>query len=176
MTWTPERVASNTGPIIANLIEYFKAHQTEAIAWACAAAGITAPDDIAYFYDTNAGSQDRIFPNVQFLNEDEDTDYIEAGNAITYPIDLQMELAHEMAALETLAEQASILRAQAKVYMRAIESMVLNIPTATLMSGISNYTYPNVDKIRKRLGMLRGDSSIIGYVPSMRITWQFQEN
>jgi hypothetical protein len=136
LTWAPANAATDIRPLSPNLLQFFRDNQTEVLDWANGGPGL---DDFQVIYNTDEGShQNSIFPNLQVFSESHRTTFRNDGLHVEYSLTLIAEMA---------GTDATQLRLDAKNYGYALESMLMNVPTATLMNGLSGYTKPNVTEL-----------------------------
>ena len=119
MAWTPKYNALNLRSIADNLIEYWKDNQVEVFAW----AGDADLPPIKAFTDVLI--QGPVFPAVALSNDLDAVDYTgDVLNAGYQPI----------FSLMVVNKDPSIAMQHARLYSRALISMLLNCPAATLLA------------------------------------------
>lgn len=163
MVWNPTERATDIRAISPNLLAYFRTNQTQALNWANSGTGLA---DFAVIYNTNEGLLYTIFPNLMVFRERHRSRFTDGGQDIEYSFDFIYEVA---------GADATALRVNAKKYGYALESMILNIPSATLMNGVSNYTRPTVNEVVLEHGPLRGEEGNWMIGSTLSATFEFQE-
>jgi len=162
MVWSPAIQATDIRPLSPNLLQFFRDHQTEALNWANGGPGL---DDFAVIYDTDEGSQYQIFPNVQVYGERYSTGLNDYGTGIKYTLDLVFEV-H--------GADPNALKVEVRKRCYALESMALNIPSATLTNGLSGNTRPIINEASAELGpALKGEEGNWLIRSILKLTFEF---
>lgn len=125
MPWTPTKQVIDLTKLADNLLAYIEAQDAAALTWA---NGGTALPEFAATYSNATGRLQTIFPSVLILNQQVETDL--TGDVLLGGWEVTLEVAISGADADTLATTT-------KKYGKAIESILSNIPSATLTSGSS---------------------------------------
>lgn len=118
MTWAPQYKVADVTEVVDNLITYFEANQSDALEWAGVEDG-----GFARFYPNAPGRLISKFPSLVFLDQRYETDL--SGDALLVGLELRMEGCVTGGNLDTLTLTT-------KRYAMAMESMLANVPSATL--------------------------------------------
>jgi hypothetical protein len=122
MPWTPTQYTLNCRAIADNLLAYMNTNQSDALTWANGASGMKAFQSIA---NSLADRTTPVFPAMQFLDDNDqqlfEDGVIEGAYVVTF---------------ETMVQHATAATAisQARIYAKAISSMIRNCPNSTLIS------------------------------------------
>ena len=139
MSWNPALKVANKRQIAANLLNFVKANQEDALAWAKTQAGLS--ETVKKFITFDDALGDRDSPNVPSLAISDDDD------ASDYTADMT-NAAYRLTFLARIqnADFNKVVR-QARVYSLCLESLIRNIPTATLLADthIDNYTLETIE-------------------------------
>ena len=119
MAWTPANKTIDAQVIADNLLAYFAANQVEALAWA---SGSTLKP-FKNFSATVANRSVPVYPAIAFSDDNDAVDYaadnLQAAYSVTFEVMIQN------------ADPSTAIQ-QARLYLKAIVSMIRNIPHATL--------------------------------------------
>jgi hypothetical protein len=147
MPWTPTKQVIDLSPVVDNLLGYFEANDADALAWA---NGGDALPEFEKFYSNASGRLQTIFPSLMVLSQESETDL--AGEVNVAGLQLTLEAT-------ITGSNADQLVADSKKYARAVESMLANIPSATLTDGCSPDHQSHLFEIETRLDILRGQAN-----------------
>jgi hypothetical protein len=131
LTWTPQHSATDVRAIAGNLITFFETNQSGAFEWARSGGGLPA----LTFYRTAQSRIETNFPHFGLVGRRVEIDDADDGLRITYTLTFELEIAAEFTKEQKKAALVQ-LQADTDSYVYAIESMYLNIPNATLFTGI----------------------------------------
>jgi hypothetical protein len=122
MAWTPTYSILAPRAIASNLLAWFSTNQTEAILWANAGTALRPLKSIA---DALADPSNPVFPALQFLDDNDAADYSGDQGIGSYSVTFECMV---QSAVPATAIQ------EARVYDKAIKSMIRECPDATLLS------------------------------------------
>lgn len=121
MAWTPTYKVIQARQTVPNLFTYFETNQADALLWAHGSALIP-------FQEFSDGVQNRafpIFPSIAFKRDSSRT--VGDGEVLQVEYSVVFEMV-----IENATPGAAV--AQARSYLTAIQSMMANIPDATLLA------------------------------------------
>lgn len=126
MTWAPTNKVVDLTKVVDNLLGYIEAQQTDALVWAKDTSDDALPD-FAGIYPNATGRLATKFPQLIVLDQEHlaeagDTDN---GDIVRITLALTLEVA-------LTGPDADALVLTTKKYGLALESMLVNIPAATL--------------------------------------------
>lgn len=147
MTWVPPNKVIDLSQVADNLIGYIDTYQTDALAWASGGLGLA---DFAKFYTNASGRLQTIFPSLMILTQESETDL--SGDVLIAGLQMTLEATIGGGDPDELV-------ANTKVYAKAIESMLANIPSATLTANSDPAMNASLFEIETRLDILRGQQS-----------------
>ena len=124
--WTPENKVLDVVNVVDNLLAYIGDNQTDALEWA---NGGTPMDDFASLYPNAPGRLISKFPALICLSQAYETDL--TGDLLIAGLELKFEGAVTGPNLDDLTLNT-------KRYAMAVESMLANVPSATLSAGATN--------------------------------------
>lgn len=130
MAWTPKEQVLDLTPIIDNLLGYIEANDADALAWA---NGGDAMDEFAGLYPNASGRLATKFPQLIVLDQEIRVQIggsENEGDILIGTLALTLEGA-------VMGKDVDPLVQDAKVRAKAVESMLMNIPLATLAAGCS---------------------------------------
>jgi hypothetical protein len=133
MAWTPEHKATDVRAILGNLLAYFASNQVAALAWASPSVLLTP----LTFYPTSEVLIKTDFPHAGCVKRRVTVTLGESVNTITYDLTWQLETAVEHTKATRTAKLLELQR-DTDNYGLALESMFLNIPHATVLTGIAD--------------------------------------
>jgi len=123
MVWAPSKAVITPRALAVNLLTYFGTHQADALTWA-GGTGLVA----LRAYSTVASRVDNkpIYPMISFLDDNDSVIY---GNDLS-------EAAYQVT-FEVVIENTNPATAveNAKIYAKALVSMIINCPAADLATG-----------------------------------------
>lgn len=132
MTWAPTKQVIDLSGVVDNLLEYIETNQADAHLW----ANGEPLDDYKALYPNATGRLSTKFPHLIVLDQEhkgEDTD-TEQGEVLAITLVLTLEGAVTGSNVDTVVNNA-------KKYALALESMLMNIPSATLTGSASVHGY-----------------------------------
>ena len=121
MAWTPDAKVFDFRHIGQNLLDFVEANQQDALVW----AGGPGLKVFEKFYTNASGRLQTIFPSLMILDQTTTTDLEDINEG-------DVALTFEATVTGGDADQ---LVADTKTYAMALESMLVNIPPASLMAG-----------------------------------------
>jgi hypothetical protein len=120
MVWAPRANVIDLTQIADNLLAYIADNQTDALIWANGGTGL---DDFAKFYTNAVGRLQTQFPSLMILTQRAEPDL--SGEILLSRLEVTLE--------GTIAgNETDTLVRDAKIYAKAVESMIMNIPPETL--------------------------------------------
>jgi hypothetical protein len=130
MVWSPTLKSTARHFIAKNILAFIEANQTEALAWA--KAQLLYAGDVPNFvtvFNSSAGRVVAIWPNLMLIR---------AGTATAEaPDDYSVAEVHDFAFELAIAHgDPDTLTALCEVYIVAVDSMLRNIPRASLITGM----------------------------------------
>lgn len=144
MAWTPETNVIDLSQIADNLIGYIEANQDDVLTW----AGGVAP--FQKFYTNASGRLQTIFPSLMILSQTAETDI--SGDILIAGLEMTLEATIS-------GPNADELVANTKLYAKGIESILANIPSASLTANSDPVMTSSLFEIETRLDILRGQKS-----------------
>jgi hypothetical protein len=145
MAWAPQKQVIDLSQIADNLLGYIEANQVEVLDW----AGDNL-NPFAKFYTNASGRLQTIFPSLMILSQTCETDI--SGDILVAGLELTLEA--------TIGgPNADELVANTKLYAKSVESMLANIPSATLTANSDPIMTAALFEIETRLDILRGQQS-----------------
>jgi hypothetical protein len=147
MPWTPRKQVIDLTPIADNLLGYIGTNDADSLEWANEGPGL---DQFAKLYTNASGRLQTQFPSLMVLSQEMETDL--AGEVLVSGVQLTLEAT-------ITGPDADTLVADTKKYARAVESMLANIPSATLTANCSPAHQANLVEIETRLDILRGQAN-----------------
>lgn len=145
MAWLPTAKVIDLSQTADNLLAYIAANQTDALEWA--EPGL---DDFQKFYTNASGRLATQFPSLMILSQRVDTDL--AGDTLDAALQLILEATIS-------GSDADELVAKTKHYSKAVESMLLNVPSEVLMANAEGYHRSYAVELETELDILRGQQS-----------------
>jgi hypothetical protein len=161
--YVPTQDAPDTRLVVPNLLAYIAAQVGEAVKWAN--GGVALPE-FKKLFTSAEGRVHQIFPDLMVLSESAVARQTDAGLQIEY------ELLFE---LEIVGKSADVVTALAKTYVYAVESMLVNIPPATLLAGTSLDLMVILRSIGHDIGQQGRLDSQHFRAPRVRANWTFSE-
>jgi hypothetical protein len=131
MAWAPTEVATDVRAVVGNLFAYIAANQTAALTWSSPS---TALADLT-LYRTAEVRAKTDFPHLGIVRRRITTDDQNDGLHVRYELTFEMEIAAEFAK-DARTDALTQLQADSDNYSYAIESMLVNIPNATLFASV----------------------------------------
>src|SRR5687767_6304164 len=125
MAWTPTNKVINTRILASNILTFIAANQTDALTWANGAPGMINFQDIN---DSVANRNNPIFPAIALRDDDDAADY--TGDLIEPAYSATFEVMVESSVPSTAVTKA-------RVYSLALSSMLRNMTSAELTSGLT---------------------------------------
>jgi hypothetical protein len=126
MAWTPQYKVIDQRLLAENLLAYMETNQTDALTWANEGAGLS---DFQRFYTNASGRLQTISPCLMILGQQVETNLEDSLQS-----DFRLVLEGAVSGPDT-----DELVANAKRYAMAVESMAVNIPSATLVANSLHY-------------------------------------
>ena len=159
MAWTPTNRVPQLTLYSANLLAYIAANYAEALTWA---GGGSLPSFVRV-YNSAAGRIYDAFPYLLLLDESAATDYTSDLNETAWQVTLEWAISADATqAADANSPIGDDLAQQARVYAMALESVLLNIPSASLLSGATYTNAPEAESIQTDFDALRQGPS--GYL------------
>lgn len=121
MPWTPTYAVINARTIVGNLLTYFEANQADALLWAHG----SALRPFEQFSDSIANRAIPVFPSIAFRRDSMTTGG--DGDLLETEYSLVFEVVIESQSPDTAVSEA-------RSYAKAIASMMVNCPDATLLA------------------------------------------
>lgn len=162
MAWEPTNEAPDTRKLVSNLLAFIVANSAAAATWAN--GGSTLPG-FAKVWNSAEGRVHKYFPDVMVLSESA------VAREAAQGIEVDFELLFE---IEVVGKTADTVTELAKKYVAALESMLVNIPHATLMAGTS-LSLAMVQEMGHDLGAQGKLNSQHFRAPRVRVRWKFTE-
>lgn len=125
MTYVPTKQVVDLTPLIDNLKAYVIDTDNEALAWANGGTGMT---EFQEFFTNARGRTQTIFPQILVLTQTIETDL--SGEILIAGWQVVLEVA-------VAGPDADDVATDTKRYGKAVESMISNIPSATLTANTS---------------------------------------
>lgn len=119
MVWSPTIAVTESRAIAENLLTFFEANQADAILW----ANGSALRPIQRFENSVANRNLPVYPAVTFIQDVDETVYDEDIEASIYTVNFLL--------MVTGPVPATVV-SEARKYTKALESMIVNCPAATL--------------------------------------------
>lgn len=146
MAWSPNINVIDVTQIADNLLTYIEANNEQVLDWAS-----TAPlTSFQAFYTNASGRLQTLFPSLMILSQEVETDL--TGDVLIAGLQLTLEGT-------VSGSDANTLTQNTKVYAKALESMLANIPSATLTANSSPVMQATLFEIETRLDILRGQQT-----------------
>lgn len=120
MTWAPAKQVIDTSPLIDNWLAYVDAQDADALAWANGGQGML---EFQGLYSNATGRLQTVYPQHMVIRQAIETDL--TGDILIAGWQLVLETALS-------GPDADELATDTKKYGKAVESMLSNIPSATL--------------------------------------------
>jgi hypothetical protein len=169
MPWNPPLKSTGRYFAAANLLAFIAANQTAALAWAKAALSYAGdvPNFVALF-NSSAGRVVSQWPNLMLVRAGTATAEAENDYALVEVQDFEFEIAVTHADPDTLTHLT-------EVYIVAVDSMLRNIPSATLKTGVTNAGKVICDVLAVDRDQTRLGQSIYLQAPRIRARVQMWE-
>lgn len=132
MPWTPSIAATDVRAIVSNLVAYLDANQADALAWASPGRELA---DLT-IYDSAEVRIKADFPHMGLVRRRVTTDETDAGLVITCDLTWETEVSTTFANEAARTAAVTQLRKDVDNYGYAVESMLLNVPRATLLANV----------------------------------------
>lgn len=156
MAWAPALKVIDLSQVADNLLGYIETNQEDALEW----AGGPGMIPFEKFYTNASGRLQTIFPSLMILAQKAETDLTsEALDAA-----LQMVLEGTVS-----GSNADELVADTKKYSMAVESMLANIPSASLMANSNRYHRAYITELETELDILRGNQTPSAFLQIFQI-------
>ena len=162
MAWTPQKNVVDLTKIVDNLLAYIEQNDDAALLWANDNA--EALPEFAKLYSNASGRLGTIFPSIMVLtqaDEGEESEW-QGGDVLLTGLQLTFEVT-------LTGSKADELVLTTKKYERALKSMLVNCPPATLYADSSI-----VDAFMKQIGtkfdILRGQKTANSYLQIFQTT------
>lgn len=157
MAWTPAAKIIDLVPVADNLLAYIQANQTDALEWANGGPGL---NDFAKLYTNASGRLQTMFPSLMILAQAEEPDI--AGEVLLSGLQLTLE--------GTISGgDADQLVLDTKKYAKAVASMLMNIPSASLMAGTDDVTHSQIHELETKYDILRGQQGSTAFLQIFQI-------
>lgn len=171
MTWAPALKSTSRHFIAKNLLDFIEDNQAEALAWARDALGYTG--QVANFkaiFNSSAGRVVTQWPNLMLTRAGTAEPNLESedGLRVEQVHDFEFEIAVTHSDPDTLTHLA-------EVYLVAVDSMLRNVPAATLAAGVSGAALVSCDVIGVDRDQTRLGQSIYLQAPKVRARVQMWE-
>lgn len=157
MTWAPDYKVIDLSQIADNLLGYIEAQQIDALEWANGGSGLP---EFAKFYTNSSGRLQTIFPSLMILTQETGTDL--AGDILQGGLKLTLEATIS-------GPNTDELVANTKLYAKALESMLANIPAETFTAGSDPAMHSALMEIETRLDVVRSIVGVSGFVQVFQI-------
>jgi hypothetical protein len=129
MVWSPKLNVVDLTLTVDNLLAFIEANQTEALSWANGGPGLA---DFAAIYPNTIGWLKSKFPSLLVLGQADEGDGGNEGSLVETRLGLRFETA-----VMGTPDELPILT---KKYDLALRSMLVNVPSATLIAGSATIT------------------------------------
>jgi len=156
MAWAPKAKVIDLSPVADNLLGYLETNQSAALDWADGGDGIP---EFQKFYTNSSGRLQTIFPSLMILTQ---TVATELGDILDGGLSLTLE--GTIAGPETDA-----LVANTKIYAKAVESMLANIPATTLTAASDPVMRSSLMEIETRHDVVRSIVGVSGFVQVFQV-------
>lgn len=148
MAWVPQKQVIDLTLIVSNLLSYIGTNDADALAWS---NGGTALAQFAGLYPNATGRLSTLFPQIivldqEHLSEESET---EEGDVLVVKLALTLEIA-------LTGPNADTLVLTTKKYAMALESMLANIPAATLTAGSLVQTHASLTRLQTAFDQVQG--------------------
>lgn len=163
MVWNPTQSATDIRAIIPNLLGYIETNAPAALSWANDSVALDTFKTI--FNNASRGTVIE-FPSLIVSGDRATTVIDDRGLVIIYTIELEMMIT---------GPEPTQLTKDIKAYVMAVESMILNIPMATLMANVDGTGTATITAIDKDYDQSRKGVSLYGQSPSVRIVMNILE-
>lgn len=163
MPWNPNLAATDISLIWPNLRAWIEANQVDALSWANGGAGL---DPFAQIYNSAAGRAHTVWPDLMVTGDAAKTDYGDEGLMVSYGLALVMRL---------VDPDPDVLIAKGKKYLRAVESMIVNCPVATLLNGV-DAEQATLLEVEVEPSILGESESVYLQVTRLRVSWAILQN
>lgn len=157
MSWTPAKQVLDLTPIADNLLGYFEAQQAGALSWAGASG------EFQKFYTNSGGRLQTMFPSLMILTQECEVDL--SGDILKGEYQLVLEGT-------VSGPDTDELVLESKKYALAVESMLMNIPTA-IMAASTDITGMALTEQATVFDMVRGLVKVSGFVQVFQIRSKF---
>lgn len=148
MPYLPTKQVIDLSQIADNLLGYVSLKQVDALVWAQQSSGVVVSGaPFVRFYTNASGRLQTEFPSLMILSQESETDI--SGDALIGGLQLTLEATIS-------GSDADDLVLRTKVYAKAVESMLANIPSATLTADSNQSMTASLFEIETRLDILRG--------------------
>lgn len=162
MAWNPTYNVIDVGRIGTNLLAFFEENQEEALTWANGGE-ILSP--FVKFYSSASGRLATQFPLLMILSkevaQDSGGDAIEAVMSLTFEGMIQGGKPDDLVSI-------------APAYVRAVESMIANIPAEDFRAGLASYTIPQLLTLATEFDVLASSGAGGAYLQTFRTRVQFK--
>lgn len=152
MAWTPRNNIIDLDKITENLFAFITTNQADAILWANNNVALTA---FAKLYPSARGRLSTVFPCLMLLKKNVATDF--SGDMLQASISLIFEAQIQGGNVDDIVEKA-------EKYAKAVESMLINIPMATLTTGTFKPQTGDIENIETEYDLLRSNKGNTVYL------------
>lgn len=143
MAWAPTKNVIDLSQVADNVLGYIETNQVDALTW----AGGIALGGFAKFYTNASGRLQTIFPSLMILTQTCETDL--SGEVLVAGFEMTLE--------GTVGgSDPDILVADTKIYAKAVESMLANIPSASCTADSDPSMNASLFEIETVLDIVRG--------------------
>jgi hypothetical protein len=162
MAWTPTYNTINARVIPENLFAFFVANQDDALTW----AGDGSLKPIKKFSDSVANRTVSVFPAISFSDDADAQDLAGDTNITGYQVSFEL--------MVTDPSPDEAVRA-ARVYTKAIVSMIVNCPKATIAANTGATPGATIiEDITVGFDPIRSDEDQVDFMQLVRITPTFR--
>jgi hypothetical protein len=159
--WTPTKQVIDLTPIAENLLSFIEANDEDALVWA---GGVDLAEFAATYTNASGRLQTR-FPCLMVLAQESETDLAGEANIAGFQMTLEGTVS---------GPEPNQLVSDTKKYAKAVESMLANIPSATLTAGCDPPNTATLFEIETRLDILRGIATPSAYLQIFQIRCVYQ--
>lgn len=156
MTWAPRYKVIDLSQIADNLLGYIETVQEDALEW----AGGPGMIPFTKFYTNASGRLQTIFPSLMILAQRAETDL--QSEALDAAVQMVLEGT-------VSGPNADELVASTKKYSMAVESMLANIPSETLMANSQQFHKAYITELETELDILRGNQKPSAFLQIFQI-------
>jgi hypothetical protein len=156
MTYTPTKAIINAGVIPENLMTWIIAQQAGAITW----AGGTSYKTLQKYSSSVLDRATPVFPAIAFDDDEDDQDFTQ--DVIDSAYETTFEVSIQNASPDTAVTQA-------KIYRKAICSLILNCPDATLIANTGALSGAVLIKMRTKFSPIKTNEAQNDFLQQFKI-------